>query len=180
MKHKEESVVEEVSPGADNPSEEWLPDDKFYTSTMAEILERQGLKKGAKKIHETLRMKGGQKMGFLEILKEMVDNVKGGIAATIMAKDGIAIQNYVKDKAAYDMDSLGVEYTRLLEETKNASSMLKLGEVEEMTVSAEGSTIIMRLINKDYFIAIVLGSGGNFGKARYYLKRAMVSAKKEL
>ena len=119
-------------------------------------------------------------MGFLEILKQLVDGVKGGIAGTIMGKDGIAIQNYVKDSTAYDVDSLGVEYARILEETKNASSMLKLGEVEELSVSAGGSTIIMRLINKDYFIAIALGSGGNFGKARYYLKKAVASAKKEL
>lgn len=118
-------------------------------------------------------------MGFLEILKEMVDGVKGGVAATIMAKDGIAIQNYVKE-AGCDMDSLGVEYARILEETKNASSALKLGEVEELSVSAPGSMIIMRLINSDYFIAIVLGSEANFGKARYYLKRAAARAKKEL
>jgi|GEM_PF-1134928 len=173
MEHIEEAVIEE------DGGEYWLPDNKFYTLTMAGVLERQGLKKGAKKIHETLLMKGGQKMGFLEILKEMVDNVKGGVAGTVMAKDGIAIQNYVKDKAAYDVDSVGVEYGRILEETKNASSMLKLGEVEELSVAAEGSTVIMRLINKDYFIAIVLGPGGNFGKARYYLKRAAAGVIKE-
>lgn len=119
-------------------------------------------------------------MGFLEILKQAVDNVKGGIAATIMAKDGIALQNYVKESGAYDMDSLGVEYGRILEEAKNASSLLKLGEVEELSVSAQGTTIIMRLVNKDYFIAIVLGSGGNAGKARYYLKRAAAGVRKEL
>ncbi len=119
-------------------------------------------------------------MGFLEILKQAVDNVKGGIAGTIMAKDGIAIQNYVKDKAAYDMDSVGVEYGRILEATKNASSMLKLGEVEELSIAAEGSTVIIRLIDKDYFIAIVLGPEGNFGKARYYLKRAAAGVRKEL
>jgi len=173
MEHIEETVIEE------DGGEDWLPDDKFYTLTMAGVLERQGLKKGAKKIHETLLMKGGQKMGFLEILKDMVDNVKGGVAGTVMAKDGIAIQNYVKDKAAYDMDSVGVEYSRILEETKNASSMLKLGEVDELSVTAEGSTVIMRLINKDYFIAIVLGPEGNFGKARYYLKRAAAGVRKE-
>lgn len=119
-------------------------------------------------------------MGFLEILKHAVDNVKGGIAATIMAKDGIALQNYVKESGAYDMDSLGVEYGRILEEAKNASSLLKLGEVEELSVAAEGTTIIIRLVNKDYFIAIVLAAGGNTGKARYYLKKAAVSVKKEL
>lgn len=118
-------------------------------------------------------------MGFLEILKELIDNVNGGIAGTIMAKDGIAIQNYVKGNAAYDIDTLGVEYARILGETKKASSALSLGEVEEMTVSAAGFTIVMRLINQDYFMAIILGSTGNMGKARYLLKKAVAGARKE-
>lgn len=118
-------------------------------------------------------------MGFLEILKEMVDNVKGGVAATIMAKDGIPIQNYIKE-AGYDVDSLGAEYARILQETKNAASQLKLGEVEELSVAAMGSTVIMRLINGDYFMAVVLAPEAVTGKARYYLKRAAAKAKKEL
>ena len=57
--------------------------------------------------------------------------------------------------------------------------MFKLGDMEEMTVSAKDSTIVMRLINKDYFIAIVFGAGGTLGKARYFLKRAAIKARKE-
>ncbi|MBI3398048.1 MAG: hypothetical protein HY026_02270 [Deltaproteobacteria bacterium] len=171
----EEAIIEE---GDDN--EGWLPDnDKFYTLTMAEILERQGLKRDAIKIYQVLLKKGGHDMGFLEILKELVDKAPGGVAGTIMAKDGIAIQNYIKGSAAYDMDALGVEYARILSEAKNASSMLALGNVEEMSVSAEGSMIVMRLINQDYFMAIVLGPGENLGKARYLLKRAVASVRKE-
>ena len=118
-------------------------------------------------------------MSFQDILKGTVDSIKGGVAGTIMARDGIAIQNYVKDGSACDMDSLGVEYARILEEAKKVSSSLKLGDVEEMTVSAKDSTIVMRLINKDYFIAIVFGAGGNLGKAKYFLKRAAIKARKE-
>ncbi|HAG50394.1 MAG: hypothetical protein A2X87_02370 [Deltaproteobacteria bacterium GWC2_42_51] len=119
-------------------------------------------------------------MGFLDILKELVDNIHGGVAGTIMAKDGIAIQNYVKEQPNWDMESLGVEYARILAETKNTSSMLKLGELEEVVISTIASTIIMRLINQDYFMGLVLDSRRNIGKAKYLLKRAVASARKEL
>ncbi len=117
-------------------------------------------------------------MAFLDILKEVVDKADGAMAGTIMAKDGIAIENYVKE-GAYDIDSVAVEYARILNETRNASSMLKLGEVEEVSISAEGSTVIMRLINQDHFMAIVVGFHKNLGKARYYLKRGVARARKE-
>lgn len=118
-------------------------------------------------------------MEFITILKELVNSVHGGIAGTIMANDGIAIQNYAKDQAIDDMDAVGVEYSRVIKETKNASYMLKLGEVEEISVLAGGSAIIMRLINQDYFMAIVIGQGGNIGKAKYLLKRAVIDVRKE-
>ncbi|MBI5047331.1 MAG: hypothetical protein HZB54_00065, partial [Deltaproteobacteria bacterium] len=51
--HIGEAIVEE-------DGVELLPDDKFYTVTMAEILERQGLKKDAMKIYQILLKKGGQ------------------------------------------------------------------------------------------------------------------------
>lgn len=45
----------------DRSEEGCLPaDDKFYTLTMAEILERQGLKKDAMKIYQVLLRKAGQ------------------------------------------------------------------------------------------------------------------------
>ncbi|MBI5048933.1 MAG: hypothetical protein HZB54_08315 [Deltaproteobacteria bacterium] len=56
MVHIEEAIIAE-----DDGEEERLPvNDKFYTVTMAEILERQGLKKDAMKIYQILLKKGGQ------------------------------------------------------------------------------------------------------------------------
>ena len=75
MKHIEEAIIEEIGHGADNPSEEWLSNDKFYTLTMAEILERQGLKKDAMKIYQALLTKGGENS---LIIKEKIERLKYG------------------------------------------------------------------------------------------------------
>ncbi len=66
----EEAVIEE---GAEE--NEWLPgDDRFYTLTIAEILERQGFKKDALKIYHGLLKKGGQDS---LIIKERIERLTG-------------------------------------------------------------------------------------------------------
>lgn len=68
MEHAEEAVIEDNS--------EWLSDDKFYTLTMAEVLERQGLKKEAIKIYQALINKTGHDSMVIEekLKKLMPDN----------------------------------------------------------------------------------------------------------
>ncbi|MBI5874460.1 MAG: hypothetical protein HZB81_01190 [Deltaproteobacteria bacterium] len=59
----------------DDSEHERLPDDdKFCTLTMAEILERQGMKKDAMKIYQALLKKGGQN-GLL--IQERMDKLSG-------------------------------------------------------------------------------------------------------
>ncbi|MBI3753033.1 MAG: hypothetical protein HY266_03175 [Deltaproteobacteria bacterium] len=67
MDHIEEAVIED-------DSGEWLPDDKFYTLTMAEILERQGLKRDALRIYKRLLKKGGQNSIAIQ---ERIDKLSG-------------------------------------------------------------------------------------------------------
>src|SRR3972149_5050476 len=46
---------------------------------------------------------------FRKILKDMVEGVRGGYAGTIMEKDGITVEDYVKEGFAFDIETLGVE-----------------------------------------------------------------------
>ncbi|MBI2412217.1 MAG: roadblock/LC7 domain-containing protein [Deltaproteobacteria bacterium] len=118
-------------------------------------------------------------MAFLEILKELVDNVKGGLAATVMGVDGIAIEQYIGE-SRLDVETVGVEYGKVIEEIRNASRLLNLGEVEEVLVATAGNDLLLRLVNHDYYIAFVAGPEANIGQARYLLKRAAAKTAKEL
>jgi predicted regulator of Ras-like GTPase activity (Roadblock/LC7/MglB family) len=119
-------------------------------------------------------------MPFLDILKNLVDPVEGVEAATIMGVDGISVQQYPVEGSSCDMESVGVEYGGAIEEIKKASRLLNLGELEEVAVSTLGSAVILRMITQEYFIAMVVGSGANMGRARYHLRRAAVKAREEL
>lgn len=111
-------------------------------------------------------------MSFLEITRKMVED-GGGIAGTIMGKDGIAIQNYIRGGDSYDVEGVVIEYIKVIDEIRKASSMLQLGEVEEISIKAIDMVILFRLINTDYFAALVVEPKVNVGKARYMLRRAV-------
>lgn len=58
----------------DSEDERLSDDDKFCTLTMAEILERQGMKKDAMRIYQTLLKKGGQNS---LLIQERMDKLSG-------------------------------------------------------------------------------------------------------
>ncbi|HAO93873.1 MAG: hypothetical protein A2X99_03540 [Deltaproteobacteria bacterium GWB2_55_19] len=118
-------------------------------------------------------------MAFFEILKELVDASKGGLAATVMGMDGIAVDQYAGE-SGYDVETVGVEYGKVIEEIRNASRLLNLGEVEEVMVASAVNDLLLRLVNNDYYIAFVVPPEANIGRARYLLKRAAVKTSKEL
>ena len=119
-------------------------------------------------------------MSFQVILKNLIDSVKGGYAGTIMGLDGIPVQDYVSEGAGCDLESLGVEYGKIVGEIKKASAVLNLGDVEEVVISSHGMKVILRLATPEYFIALVLAPESNSGRARYLLKKTAKEVQKEL
>lgn len=119
-------------------------------------------------------------MDFLKILKAMVDNINGGYAATIMAMDGIPLQDYVKEGETCDLETIGVEYGKIVLEIKKASEVLNLGDVDEVIISSNGMKVILRIATPEYFVALVLSPTGNSGKGRYLIKKAARDTAKEL
>lgn len=118
-------------------------------------------------------------MSFNEVLTELVEGVEGAVAATIMGMDGIAIEQYIKT-VDYDVETVGVEYGKVIEEIRNASTLLNLGTVEEVMVATATSDILLRMANPEYYIAFVLAHNSNIGKARYLVRKAAERASMEL
>lgn len=112
-------------------------------------------------------------MNFSEILSRLVDSVDGCTAGLIIGFDGVAVDQYSEDGASIDLQTLGVEYCTALGEVKRTADSLGAGAVQEVAVQTDGATVLMRPINDEYFVVLVLEQGGNFGKGRYYLRRAV-------
>jgi predicted regulator of Ras-like GTPase activity (Roadblock/LC7/MglB family) len=107
---------------------------------------------------------------FKSILREVVENADGAIAGILMGFDGITVDSFANEGSGVDMETIGSEYSQVLQQVKQAAQMLELGNAKEVAVQAEHMTTLIRLINDEYFVAVAIKPNGNLGKARYLLR----------
>lgn len=110
-------------------------------------------------------------MAFKAILQTIVRESCGCLGVVIMGYDGIAIEECLQEGGGFDVQMLTVEYASVLKEIKRTVGVLKTGVLEEVSIISEQCTVIVRGISDDFFVALVMGADGNFGKGRYLLKR---------
>ena len=108
-------------------------------------------------------------MNFSEILKETVEKVDGAVAAMIIASDGISVQEYVSERLI-DLTGLGAEASAMIRDVSLAAENLGLGEAREFSIISDLCGIIMRKINDEYYMALVIRPDGNYGKGRFVLR----------
>jgi predicted regulator of Ras-like GTPase activity (Roadblock/LC7/MglB family) len=109
-------------------------------------------------------------MSLREALNTIVQNVDGALAAIIMAYDGIPIDEVTIEQSEFDMQLLSVEYATVLKEIKRAIDVIKMGDLEEVSISTTRTCVVVRVLNDDLFSALILNRDGNIGKGRYLLK----------
>jgi len=124
-------------------------------------------------------------MSFRSILRSIVEECGGGLGAVLMGSDGIPIEEYVTDRIPEgplqeDIGSAGVEFSRILEEIRKAADALGGGAVTETVVALARMNLVFRPIDGETFLALVLASDGNLGKARYLIRRHLLAIRQEL
>ncbi len=111
-------------------------------------------------------------MSFTEVLKETVDKVDGAVSAMIIASDGIPVEEYAAERLI-DLAGLGAEASAMIRDIGLAAENLHLGEAREFSIISDTCGIIMRKINNEYYLALVIKPEGNYGKGRFVLKTAV-------
>ncbi len=117
-------------------------------------------------------------MSFADILKHMVDGADGALGALVVGLDGIPVDEYSVG-SDLDLQSLTVEYSALIKEIEKGSQTLHLGSTNEVTVMAEKAMVMLRRLNEEYFIILIIKPEGNFGKGRFLLRMAVPKLLKE-
>lgn len=107
---------------------------------------------------------------FREILQEVVENTDGGVAGLLMGFDGIPVDQYVKDDASVDVETVGMEFSVILKSIRQAAELLDAGSAREVAIKAERMITVIRLLNDEYFVAVTLKPSGNLGKARFLMR----------
>lgn len=113
-----------------------------------------------------------------ESLKELVQKTPGAQAALIMDGAGIALATYSRTQpalrgapaAAFDIGTIGIEFTVVVSSVKRAAEMLEAGAAREVSVVSDKLVTLIRMIGHEYFLALQLSPSGNVGKGRFLLR----------
>ncbi len=120
-------------------------------------------------------------MSFLTHLESVVKQVDGALACSVMGFDGIAVETHQVDAAAnLELTSAWVEFSNVMTQLKNATELLKTGQVSEVSINTEKVITLMRMVSPEYFLVLALSPTGNYGKARYVLRMTAPKVKSEL
>ncbi|MBK6689764.1 MAG: hypothetical protein IPG45_35185 [Deltaproteobacteria bacterium] len=105
-------------------------------------------------------------------LSEICEAVPGAFAASIIAADGVPVDTVEAQSADGELDisSLLIEYSALLGQVRSSAQMFAAGDLEELSISSANLTTIIRPLSLEFFVALALAPGANFGKGRYLLR----------
>jgi len=104
-------------------------------------------------------------------LRNIVERVSGAVSASLVGMDGIALAGFSEDNT-YDVALADAEFAELLAGMRKASHGMGVGNLAEMVITAEGSTLVARMIGTEFYIFITLkGEEKNLGLARIELRR---------
>jgi predicted regulator of Ras-like GTPase activity (Roadblock/LC7/MglB family) len=125
---------------------------------------------------------------FRESIQKLVDRLEGGVGGVLMGFDGIAVDSYVRQAGARAADgkpvpeaqTIGMELAHLIAQVRRAAEALEIGALHELTLRTERLTVLVHVINKDYFVVCAVLPTGNMGKARYLLRLTAPKLEAEL
>jgi predicted regulator of Ras-like GTPase activity (Roadblock/LC7/MglB family) len=120
---------------------------------------------------------------FRENIKKLVERLDGGVAAVLMGFDGISVDSYAKtghDGALPDIQTLAMEFAHLIAQARRTLQSLDAGPLEEFTLRAESLTMVVRVLNQEYFLACAVLPSGSVGKARYLLRMTAPALRADL
>ena len=117
-------------------------------------------------------------MAFADILKAVVSGTDGALGALVVGVDGIPVEEYAVTNEI-DLQSMTVEYSTLLKEIEKGSQSAQLGTTKEVTVIADKAMIMLRRLNDEYFMVLIIRPDGNFGKGRFLLRMSVPKLLKE-
>jgi predicted regulator of Ras-like GTPase activity (Roadblock/LC7/MglB family) len=110
-------------------------------------------------------------MTFSEILTDAANSVEGALAVGLIGLDGIGVETVVSNGYEFDTQALEVEIAGLVGNVSRTTQALSAGQIKDVIVETENRSYLISLLDKDYFLLVLLGPLANLGRARFEVKR---------
>lgn len=108
---------------------------------------------------------------FLERLGQIRKRIPGAQALCLADADGIPIES-LSTNPDLDIEALAAELISQVRSISDDQRELAAGEVRCYSVSTERHTLMVSWVIAGYYLLLVLGPKGSYGKARFELRRA--------
>ena len=116
---------------------------------------------------------------FLDQLSRISNRIDGARALSLVAKDGMPVESFSSDPDL-DLDVLAAELVAQVRSITENHRELDVGEVQHLSVTTDRLTLMVSSVASDYYLLLVLGPEGNYGKARFELRRARLLLEADL
>lgn len=116
---------------------------------------------------------------FVERLRRIAERIGHVRALSLVAQDGIPVESVSSD-GDLDLEALAAELITQVHGIAEDHRELSAGEVQHFAVTTADSTLMVSSVSDEYYLLLVLGAEGSYGKARFELRRARLLLEKDL
>ncbi|HEX3556836.1 MAG TPA: hypothetical protein VIA62_26735 [Thermoanaerobaculia bacterium] len=116
---------------------------------------------------------------FLDQLSRISNRIDGALALSLVARDGMPVESVSSDPSL-DLEVLAAELVTQVRSITENHRELEVGEVQHLSVTTDRLTLMVSSVAADYYLLLVLGPEGNYGRARFELRRARLLLESEL
>lgn len=119
-------------------------------------------------------------MTFANVLRELVINTDGAIAAIFLDGEGEAVQVIGEDFLRDELKVIGAYQGIFVSEIRRITTSLDLGPLQRMKIDWAGSTMLNQLLEGGYYLVLVLCSGSNEAMAWQHMEKCAGQLQQEL
>jgi len=116
---------------------------------------------------------------FLDQLSQISNRIDGALALSLVARDGMPVESFSADPSL-DLEVLAAELVAQVRSITENHRELDVGDVQQLSVMTDRLTLMVSAVAADYYLLLVLGPEGNYGRARFELRRARLLLEEEL
>ena len=116
---------------------------------------------------------------FLDKLSAISGRVPGALALCLVDADGIPVES-VSSEESLDLDLLAAELVAHVRSISDDQSGLAEGRVKQLSVITDRFTVVVSSVADGYYLLLVVGPEGGYGRARFELRRARLLLEDEL
>ena len=118
---------------------------------------------------------------FSVMLEDLVHRVDGAIGAAFVDSYGEAVQSHVANGGDVEYVQLMGAYQGIAFQTSRMiCSQLEAGGIDYFFTSYENVSFLIKALDHDYFVMLVLAPGANVGQGIYSIRRSAAGFNSEM